>query len=169
MPMLDAFIPRDALKPDAEAKLFKELTDLLLIHEGLDPANERAQAVSLVWIHRPEVFVAGAPSSSPRYRFIPSVPEGQYNDERRSAIVKGITEAVAKAEGSSFEEVGPRVWVFPNEIPDGRWGGRGVIRRLPEILSFIVGEDERKPAEQRLAQRRRETALALLAAARDAS
>ncbi len=167
MPMLDAFIPKGALKPDVEAKLFKELTDLLLIHEGLDPANPRAQAVSLVWIHRPEVFVAGAPSTAPRYRFIPSVPEGQYNDERRSAIVKGITEAMARAEGTSFEEVGPRVWVFPNEIPDGMWGGRGVIRRLPEILSFVVGEHEKKPAEERLARRRRDAALALLAAARE--
>ena len=45
------------------------------------------------------------------------------------ALVKDVTTAVVRAEGGSFEDVAPRVWVFPTEIPDGQWGGRGVIRR----------------------------------------
>lgn len=169
MPMLDAFIPEAALAPQAEATLIRELTDLLMRHEGVDPTNEKARAVSLVFLHRPTIFVAGEPASLPRYRFIPSVMEGLYTDERRSAIVKDVTDAVARAEGSPFEEVAPRVWVFPTEIPDGRWGGRGVIRRLPEFLAYVLGEKAGQDGARDLAKRRQETAVAMLEAIKNAS
>ena len=32
MPMIDALIPEGALKPEAEARLLKELTDILITH-----------------------------------------------------------------------------------------------------------------------------------------
>lgn len=166
MPMLDAFIPEGALTAGTEAELLREMTDLLMWHEGVDPANERARAVSLVFLHRPVVYVAGAPAAAPRYRFIPSVMEGLYDDERRSAIVRDITAAVARAEGTPFDEVAPRVWVFPTEIPDGRWGGRGVIRRLPEFLAFAVGGAAAADGARRLADRRRAEARAILDAVR---
>ena len=68
MPMIDAFIPEGALKPEAEERLLKELTDILVTHEGFDPANQVAQSVSVVFLHRPAaVFVAGKRSASPRY------------------------------------------------------------------------------------------------------
>jgi len=167
MPMLDAFIPENALDPAAEGVLMQELTDLLMRNEGVDPSNERARAVSLVFLHRPTVFVAGIPASSPRYRFIPSVMEGLYDDTRRSRIVREITEAVARAEGTSFEDVAPRVWVFPTEIADGRWGGRGVIRRLPEFLAYVLGEEAGQEGARSLADRRRRDALAILENARE--
>lgn len=166
MPMLDAFIPEDALSPEAEARLLYEVTDLLMRHEGVDPANEKARAVSLVFLHRPVIYVAGHPATSPRYRFIPSVMEGMYDDERRSAIVRDITDAVARAEQAAFEDVAPRVWVFPTEIADGRWGGRGVIRRLPEFLSYVLGAEAAAAGALRLARRRRDEAIAILEAAR---
>lgn len=165
MPMLDAFIPAGALTPAAETTLLREVTDLLMRNEGIDPANERARAVSLIFLHRPEVFVGGEPAPSPRYRFIPSVMEGLYDDDRRSAIVHGITAAVAEAEGVPFDAVAPRVWVFPTEIPDGRWGGRGVIRRLPEFLAYALGPEAAEDGRHRLAARRRDAALAVIAAA----
>jgi hypothetical protein len=40
MPMLDASIPEGAKAPNAEAELLRELTDLLMRHEGIDPGNE---------------------------------------------------------------------------------------------------------------------------------
>ena len=83
----------------------------------------------------------------PRYRFILSVPEGQYDDAICNAVVKEVTQAVARAESGTFEEVGQRVWVFPLEVPDGRWGGRGSVRRLPDILAYLVGDEERGAAE----------------------
>jgi phenylpyruvate tautomerase PptA (4-oxalocrotonate tautomerase family) len=170
MPMIDAVIPEGALKPEAEARLLKELTDILISHEGFDPANKVAQSVSVVFLHRPAaVFVAGERSASPRYRITPTVPEGQYTDASRKALVKDVTEAVVRADGGKFEEVAARVWVFPTEIPDGQWGSRGVIRPLPDIQAFIAGEHERKVGEERLARRRRAKALALLEGALDAT
>ncbi|MFQ3457651.1 MULTISPECIES: tautomerase family protein [Bradyrhizobium] len=170
MPMIDVTIPEGALKPEAEARLIKELGDILIGHEGFDPANKVAQGVTVVFLHRPAaVYVAGQPSPSPRYRIVPTVPEGQYTEASRAALVKDVTDAVVRAAGGSFEDVAPQVWVFPTEIPDGQWGSRGVIRPLPDIQAFIAGEHERKVGEARLARRRRVKALELLAGALDAA
>ncbi|MGN1288839.1 MAG: 4-oxalocrotonate tautomerase family protein [Bradyrhizobium sp.] len=170
MPMIDVTIPEGALKPEAEARLVKELGDILIGHEGFDPANKVAQSVTVVFVHRPAaVYVAGAPSPSPRYRIVPTVPEGQYTEASRAALVKDVTAAVVRAAGGSFEDVAPQVWVFPTEIPDGQWGSRGVIRPLPDIQAFIAGEHEREVGAARLARRRRVKALELLAGALDAA
>ena len=170
MPMIDVTIPEGALKPAAEARLIKELGDILIGHEGFDPANKVAQSVTVVFLHRPAaVYVAGEPSPSPRYRIVPTVPEGQYTEASRAALVKDVTAAVVRADGGSYEDVAPQVWVFPTEIPDGQWGSRGVIRPLPDIQAFIAGEHERKVGEERLARRRRVKALELLAGALDAA
>lgn len=170
MPMIDVTIPEGALKPEAEARLVKELGDILIGHEGFDPANKVAQSVTVVFLHRPAaVYVAGAPSPTPRYRIVPTVPEGQYTEASRAALVKDVTAAVVRAAGGSFEDVAPQVWVFPTEIPDGQWGSRGVIRPLPDIQAFIAGEHEREVGAARLARRRRVKALELLAGALDAA
>ncbi|MCP1830041.1 phenylpyruvate tautomerase PptA (4-oxalocrotonate tautomerase family) [Bradyrhizobium sp. USDA 4532] len=170
MPMIDVTIPEGALKVEAEARLIKELGDILIGHEGFDPANKVAQGVTVVFLHRPAaVYVAGQPSPSPRFRIVPTVPEGQYTEASRAALVKDVTDAVVRAAGGSFEDVAPQVWVFPTEIPDGQWGSRGVIRPLPDIQAFIAGEHERKVGEARLARRRRVKALELLAGALDAA
>jgi phenylpyruvate tautomerase PptA (4-oxalocrotonate tautomerase family) len=100
MPMLDAYIPQGALTPAAEEQLLADLTDILITNEGADPANPQVRSIAWLFVHRPEaVFVAGARASSPRYRFIASVPEGQYNAERRQEMVRTITDAVLDAEG----------------------------------------------------------------------
>jgi phenylpyruvate tautomerase PptA (4-oxalocrotonate tautomerase family) len=166
MPMLDAFIAEGALMPEAEAKLVRELTDLLMRHEGVDPSNERARAASLVYLHRPTVYVGGVPATVRRYKFVVSVLEGSYDDERRSAVVRDVTEAVARAEGTSFADAAARTWVFPIEIPDGRWGARGGIVRLPDFLGLVLGGEAAADATRRFAERRRKEASAILAAAR---
>ncbi len=170
MPMIDLTIPEGALKPEAEARLVKELGDILIAHEGFDPASPVAQGVTVVFLHRPAaVFVAGARSEKPRYRIVPSVPEGQYTDASRKALVKDVTAAVVRAEGGSLDDVASRVWVFPTEVEDGTWGSRGGIRRTADIHAFIAGEHERKVGEQRLARSRRSRAVALLEGLLDAT
>src|SRR2546423_7821665 len=156
MPMLDAYIPEGALSAQAEEKLLARLTDLLLEHEGADPTNETARAIAWVFLHRADVYVAGAPADAPRYRFVPSVPEGQFNPERRQAIVEGITEAVLDAEEGSRPRDPMRVWVFPTEIPDGTWGGGGRIVTLADIAGLVMGDAEkgRAYAERTLGERR---------------
>lgn len=174
MPMIDVTIPEGALKPEAEQQLLKELGDILIGHEGFDRNNEKewktAQSVTVVFLHRPAaVYVAGVPSPKPRYRVVPTVPEGQYTQAAREALVSDVTAAVVRADGGAFADVAPRVWVFPSEIDDGCWGTRGVIRRVPDIQAFIAGEHQRKVGEERLARRRRVKARELLEGAFDAA
>jgi phenylpyruvate tautomerase PptA (4-oxalocrotonate tautomerase family) len=157
MPMLDAYIPEGALSPVAERALISQLTDLLLRHEGADPADERARSIAWVFLHRPaDVFVAGESAAEPRYRFIASVPEGQFDDERRAAIVRDVTDAVLRAENGSHPYDPNRVWVFTNEIPDGTWGGAGRINTLADIVGYVVGDPDkgRAYAERTLSARR---------------
>jgi hypothetical protein len=59
--------------------------------------------------------------------------------------------------------------VFTFEIPAGTWGGFGQVFRLPDIAAFAAGEPARQHAEQRLAERRRQNAVAILEAARPSS
>jgi phenylpyruvate tautomerase PptA (4-oxalocrotonate tautomerase family) len=170
MPMIDVTIPEGALQPEAEARLMKELTDILITHEGFGAENKVAQGVTWVFLHRPAaVFVAGQRSALPRYRIVSTAPEGQYTEAIRQALVKDVTAAVVRADGGKYEDVAPRVWVFPTEIPDGEWGGRGAIQPLPNIQAAIAGEHERKIGEERLARRRRVKALALLEGVLDAA
>ena len=158
MPMLDIFVPENALSPSAESSLLARLTDLLLIHEGADPKNAAARAIAWVFLHRPAVvYVAGAKETVPHYRVIASVPQGQFDDDRRAAVVKAVTEAVLDAEEGSRARDPMRVWVFTNEIPDGTWGGGGRIHRLADIAGAVLGDREkgRAYAEARLGSQKR--------------
>jgi len=157
MPMLDAYIPEGALTPAAEEQLLAKLTDLLIVNEGADPANAQVRSIAWLFVHRPaDVYVAGSRAQAPRYRFVASVPEGQYDSERRQAMVGDITEAVLDAEAGAHERDPARVWVFTPEIPDGTWGALGGIVTLADIATFATGDAEhgRQYAEQRLASRR---------------
>ena len=174
MPMIDVTIPEGALTPQAEEQLMKELSEILIKAEGFNVANDVARNVTWLFLHRPSaIYVAGTRSRTPRYRIVPTVPEGQYTDAAREALVRNVTEAVVRADGGKFEDVAPHVWVFPTEISDGHWGSRGAIRRLPEIQTMLgVGEadgkDHHKIGQDRLARRRRSQALVLLEGALDA-
>ena len=157
MPMLDAYIPAGALTEEAEEKLLSHLTNVLLRNDGADPANERVRSIAWLFVHRPEaVYVAVSRAAAPHYRFIASVPEGQYEPERRLAMVTDITEAVLDAEQGAHDRDPSRIWVFTPEIPEGTWGGAGRIVTLADIAGFATGDAElgRRYAEQRLAERR---------------
>ena len=162
MPMLDAYIPQGALTAHAERALISKVSDLFLEHEGVDPNNERARPLTWVFVHRPEVYVAGTPPKTPRYRFICQVPEGQYNDERRAVVTAALTQAVADAEAGKWPHPERRVCVFTLEVPDGWWGGAGQILRLPDIYELIW------PLHPGMAGDARQAAAAVLAARRGA-
>ncbi len=148
--MIDAFVPEGALTADAEQTLYRDVTDVVLEHEFGDVTNERARSSSWLFAHRPRVFVGGSPAPEPRYRFVVSLPEGLFDDARRRAIVEGITAAVARAEGSPVDGVRGRVWVLAVDVPDGAWGSRGQIVRLPDILGYLLGDAGRELAQRRL-------------------
>jgi len=66
MPMLDAYIPHGALRPEAEEQLLAQLTDALIINEGADPTNPQVRSIAWLFVHRPEqVCVAGSPAAAP--------------------------------------------------------------------------------------------------------
>lgn len=158
MPMLDVYIPSGALEADAEAALMNRITEILIRHEGFDPADPETRAVSWAFVHRPAaVYVGGAPADAPRYKVVPSVPEGQLDAAARAAVVSEVTEAVLDAENGAWPRDAARVWVFPTEIPEGHWGGRGRIMPLAAILTRLTGNDPdqaRKLAAQRIATAR---------------
>ena len=164
MPQLDAYIPAGALTPDAERDLMAKLTDMLIRNEGADPTNETVRSIAWLFVHRPEtVYVAGKPAEAPRYRFIASVPEGQFNPERRQAMVTDITEAVLDAEQGRYDRDPMRVWVFALEVPEGTWGGAGRIVGLADIAGLALGDPEagREYAERVFAERRGEPVAAV--------
>ena len=160
-------------RPAPESELLATITDLLLEHEGVDPSNERARPLAWVFVHRPQVYVAGLLPKSPRYRFICQVPEGQYDDERCAAVTAAMTQAVAEAEGGAWPHPELRVCVFTCEVPDGWWGGGERILRLADIYELVwpprpgVDGQPRETAEQVLAARRPREAERFLAAAGD--
>ncbi len=156
MPFCDAHISEGALSPSAERELLGRITDALLEDEGVDPTNEMGRRIAWVFVHRHEMYVAGEPAQEPRYRFVCHVPEGQYNDERRAAVIAGMTQAVVEAEDGGWPHPERRVAVFTNEIKDGTLGGAGQILKLPDIYEFFArGDESREAAEQVLAARRR--------------
>ncbi|MBN2446174.1 MAG: tautomerase family protein [Phycisphaerae bacterium] len=153
MPMLDAYIPEDALPAAVEKTLLGRLTDVLLEHEGADPCNPAARALAKVWLHRPAaVLHAGEVPTAPHYRIIASVPEGQFDEDRRASMVAAVTDAILDAEDGRYGRDPFRIWVFANEIPDGTWGGGGRIARLADIAGLVLGDagEGRAYAEARL-------------------
>lgn len=163
MPMLDVYIPEGALAPNAERDLLAQLTDILLRNEGADPDDPTTRQIAWVWLHRPtDVYVAGEPATAPRYKVVASVPEGQWTDERRAAMVAEVTDAVLDAEDGAHPRDPMRVWVFPLEIPDGSWGAAGRVFRLADIAGLVMGDAEkgRAYAERRLARARGEEVAA---------
>jgi phenylpyruvate tautomerase PptA (4-oxalocrotonate tautomerase family) len=156
MPMIDITIPEGALAPHAERRLLDRLTDVLLQHEGADPASPVARSLAWVFLHRPAaVYVAGRPATEPRYRVVASVPEGQFDDDRRAAMVAEVTGAVLDAEGGARPRDPARVWVFATEVQDGTWGAGGRIARLGDIVGMVLQnvEQGRRYAQARLAAR----------------
>jgi phenylpyruvate tautomerase PptA (4-oxalocrotonate tautomerase family) len=148
MPMLDVHIPDGALAPAAEAELVARLTEILVRHEGFDPTDPATRAVSWVFVHRPAaVYVGGEIADAPRYKVVPSVPEGQLDPEQRAGVVREVTEAIMAAENGAWPPDPSRVWVFPTEIPEGHWGSTGRIVPLAAILTRLTDNDEDKARE----------------------
>jgi hypothetical protein len=137
--------------------------DLIDDHDA-EASRERARRIAWLSVLRHEPYVASAPAQAPYYKFVVSVPEGQADDEFRTAVTRDVTQAVADAEDGKWPHPEFRVWVFTWEVPDGTWGATGQITRLGDVMGYLAPE-LREPAVERLATRRRDEARALLEAA----
>ncbi|MER7850329.1 hypothetical protein ABTZ03_41090 [Kitasatospora sp. NPDC096077] len=162
MPMLDVYIPDGALQPEAEAALMNRITEILISNEGFDPADPAVRSVSWLFLHRPAaVYVGGESADAPRYKVVPSVPEGQLDGRKRAGVIAEVAEAILDAEDGAWPRDPGRVWVFPTDIPEGHWGGWGQIRPLATILARILGDTGRARtlARERIAASRTERTL----------
>ena len=98
MPMMDIDLPDGIFDESAERALLAELTDVLLRWEGADPTNPRVRELAWIFVHRGgDVYVAGTPAVEPRYRVRVSVPQGQFDDERRAGMIAAVTESILNA------------------------------------------------------------------------
>ncbi|SDR02268.1 Tautomerase enzyme [Tsukamurella pulmonis] len=164
MPMIDLNLPADALTPEREQQLVDELTTILVKAEGADATNPIVRQIAWVVVHHTPIYAGGKPPAKPHYRVITSVPEGQVNTlDRRRALVAEVTAAVVKAEGSGDPDAHHRVWVFPLEIPEGRWGAGGDIMGLADIINSVIGDEEkaREAAGRRIARSRAERGIGI--------
>lgn len=154
MPMLDVYIPDQALPADAEKGLLRQLAEILIEHEGADPSDPVARSLAKVWLHRPAAMLhAGETPPAPHYKVIASVPEGQLDDARTAGAIAAITDAILAAEDGRYDQDRLRVWVIGNEIPDGNWGAGGRVVRLADIAGAVLRDPDkgREYARQRLA------------------
>ena len=92
-----------------------------------------------------------------------SVPEGQYDDARRAAIVAAVTGAVLDAKDGAHPRDPQRVWVFANETQRrADWGGGGRVMRLAHTLGHVIVADAaqaKRYADSRLAARGHQVAV----------
>jgi phenylpyruvate tautomerase PptA (4-oxalocrotonate tautomerase family) len=176
MPMCDVHIPAGALPAETERGLLARVTDLLVEHElrrvidlsddpdAVEASRERARAVAWLFVHRPELYVAGKVREAPYYKFECRVPEGQADDVFREAVNRDLVQAVAEAEGGRWPHPEARVWVFTWEVPEGTWGALGRSFGLRDVINWVAPELT-EFADGRLQERRRSEAEAMLAAA----
>ncbi len=162
MPMIDLNLPADALSAEREEQLVDELTSILLKAEGADPNDPVVRQIAWVVVHHTPIYAGGRLPSKPHYRVTVSVPEGQLNSlERRQALVTEVTDAVVKADGADDPKAQDRVWVFPLEIPEGRWGASGTILGLADIINMMIDDKDqaREVADRRIAGSRAEKGI----------
>lgn len=144
MPMIDLTAPEGALSSQMTAVLMEELSTILINWEGA-PDNERTRSVTWGFVHPvPEnrVFVGGrAAGDRPYYRVDLTVPDKTLlhdNDERKAGLIREVTGAVLRAEGSVLDdESTARVWCLIHEIPDGNWGAFADQFTMRVILKYI--------------------------------
>ena len=169
MPICDAYITEGALSASVERQLLAKVTDLLLEHEGVDPTNEVGRKLAWVFVHRHEMYVAGAPGAEAA---LPLHLPGTRGPVQQRAPCRGDRgDDPGRSRGGGRRVAGsrePRGSLHlrgPGEWPAGGWQG-GRILRLPDIYEIVrPGGESREAAEQVLAARRRQEAEQLFAAA----
>ena len=173
MPCCDAYIPQNALEPEAERKLVARITELLVEHEmrrildlmhepeAIDSMRKRAQSIAWTFVHRTDTYVNGVMSDAPYYRFVASIPEGQIDERFPPAINRDIMQAVVEAEGGKWPHPERRIWVHIVEIVDGLWGAGGRSLHLKEIVDFVA-DGWGSVAVDRWNDKKRDEAVALI-------
>jgi phenylpyruvate tautomerase PptA (4-oxalocrotonate tautomerase family) len=155
MPMIDLYHQEGSFTPQAQATLVAELTALLLEMEGAID-NLSSRAISWCFLHalpKGAINTGGQPSPDFKYKCVFSVPEGTrglhgpLSAPRRRELVERATRLILKAEGvEDTPENQFRVWTFLHEVPEGTWGGMGMIFGMADISATVRHEEPATPA-----------------------
>jgi phenylpyruvate tautomerase PptA (4-oxalocrotonate tautomerase family) len=141
MPLVEVIHPEGAFSADAKEMLLQNLSATCLRWEGVE-VNDTTQSVAWVYLDerpRESMSAGGRPLTQNIYRVDVSVMAGFMDYERIDGMVKEITEAILKADGTDGAG-GPRVFVIINEVPSGTWGVDG--RVWPTVFTAeTVGVD----------------------------
>jgi phenylpyruvate tautomerase PptA (4-oxalocrotonate tautomerase family) len=123
MPLVEVIHPEGAFDADAKKMLLETLSATCLRWEGVD-VNDTTQSVAWVYLdERPRTHISagGLPLTQNVYRVNVSVMVGFMDYDRIDGMVKEISEAILKADGTGGTGA-PRVFVIVNEVPSGTWG-----------------------------------------------
>jgi len=141
MPLVEVIHPEGAFSADARKTLLENLSATCLRWEGVE-VNDTTQSVAWVYLDerpRESMSAGGRPLTQNIYRVNVSVMVGFMDYERIDGMVKEITEAILKADGTDGTGA-PRVFVIINEVPSGTWGVDG--RVWPTVFTAeTVGVD----------------------------
>jgi phenylpyruvate tautomerase PptA (4-oxalocrotonate tautomerase family) len=141
MPLVEVIHPEGAFSADAKKILLENLSATCLRWEGVE-VNDTTQSVAWVYLDerpRESMSAGGRPLTQNVYRVNVSVMVGFMDYDRIDGMVKEITEAILKADGTDGTGA-PRVFVIINEVPSGTWGVDG--RVWPTVFTAeTVGVD----------------------------
>jgi phenylpyruvate tautomerase PptA (4-oxalocrotonate tautomerase family) len=141
MPLVEVIHPEGALDADAKKLLLETLSATCLRWEGVE-VNDTTQSVAWVYLDerpRNHISAGGRPLTQNVYRVNVSVMVGFMDYDRINGMVKEISEAILKADGTDGTGA-PRVFVIVNEVPSGTWGVDG--RVWPSVFTAeTVGVD----------------------------
>ena len=141
MPMIDITMTEGALSSEPRQKLMNELSDIVLKYEGFE-GNEMAKQFAFAWINelKKENFTKeGQIPDEAYYRLLITTPEGAVDEKDKSALVREVTQAVMRAEGSEYtSENRRRVFCILDTVTEGNWGGSGRILHLQALRERIL-------------------------------
>jgi len=156
MPLAELRLTRGALSDAKLDMLARDLTAILLAHQGARDGSAVARSITRLEVTELDscrTYVGGRFTEDPCYRLTYTVPDGALNEEKKRSLVEKSTNAILAAEGTPYsEEDAYRVWCLINEVPDGNWASAGKIWRWRDIMRWV--------ARREIAARRREREVA---------
>lgn len=153
MPLMDLIYPEGALTEDARTELLQTLWRTCLRWEGVP---ETPATASIAWVYlderpRAALSVGGESLTQAVYRVHVRVMAGFMDQVRVDGMVRDVTDAIVKADGTDGDGSGrPRVFCLVEEVPSGSWGVDGTVwHSVP--TAELIGADPTRVAGMRAA------------------
>lgn len=143
MPLAVLHLPQGALEYSLLTQAVGEITEAFLEAQGAMPGSAAAHALARVEVHEHPVrmvFLGGQPyTGRPLYRVEFSTPEGALDGEKRERLVRRVTDAILRAEGTNelSDEQRHRVWCVIHPIPAEHWACAGRLWDWSSIKRWV--------------------------------